>query len=87
MLKSYEAIYEKGQMKWLKEQPEVESARVVVTILEETGSGGIDSQTEHKSAEQPIKRRCFPTHMAGKTKILGDIVSPIVDERDWECLK
>jgi len=25
--------------------------------------------------------------MAGKVKILGDIVSPIVDEEDWECLK
>jgi hypothetical protein len=24
---------------------------------------------------------------AGKVKILGDIVSPIVDEQDWECLK
>ncbi|WP_271253770.1 hypothetical protein [Pseudanabaena sp. Chao 1811] len=25
--------------------------------------------------------------MAGKGKTLGDIVSPIVDEEDWECLK
>jgi len=83
MLKSYEAIYEKGQVKWLKEQPEVESARVVVTVLEETEV----KTEEHDSAERPLKRRRFPIHMAGKAKILGDIVSPIVDEGDWECLK
>ena len=43
MLKSYEAIYENGQVKWLNEQPTVRSARVIVTILEET--------------EPPVKRR------------------------------
>ncbi len=36
MLKSYEAIFENGQVKWLTEQPELKSARVIVTILEET---------------------------------------------------
>jgi hypothetical protein len=36
MLKSYEAIFENGQVKWLTEQPEIQSARVIVTILEET---------------------------------------------------
>ncbi|WP_341737750.1 hypothetical protein [Microcoleus sp. CAWBG640] len=60
-------------MKWLSEQPTVRSARVIVTILEEM--------------EPPVKRRSPPASMAGKAKILGDIVSPIVDEEDWECLK
>ncbi len=32
-------------------------------------------------------KRTTPKHLAGKIKILGDIVSPIVDEEDWECLK
>jgi hypothetical protein len=73
MLKSYEAIYENGQVKWLDEQPTVESARLIVTVLEEK--------------TMPVKRRIFPTDMAGKVEILGDIVSPIVDEEDWECLK
>jgi hypothetical protein len=36
MLKSYEAIFENGQVKWLTEQPELKSARVIITILEET---------------------------------------------------
>jgi hypothetical protein len=73
MLKSYEAIYENGQVKWLSEQPAVRSARVIVTILEET--------------EPLVKRRSPPASMAGKAKILGDIISPIVNEEDWECLK
>jgi hypothetical protein len=73
MLKSYEAIYENGQVKWLGEKPSVDSARLIVTVLEEKTT--------------PVKRRTFPTDMAGKVEILGDIISPIVDEEDWECLK
>lgn len=73
MLKSYEAIYENGQIKWLMEQPEIKSARIIVTILEET--------------ELPVKRRTPPVSIAGKGKTLGDLVSPIVPEEAWECLK
>ena len=32
-------------------------------------------------------KRTTPAHLIGKGKTLGDIVSPIVDEEDWECLK
>jgi hypothetical protein len=74
MLKSYEATYENGQMKWLNEKPSVNSARVIVTVLEET-------------TLPTVKRRFPPVSIAGKSKTLGDIVSPIVDEEDWECLK
>ena len=73
MLKSYEAIYENGQFKWLTERPEIKTARVIVTVLEET-----------KSSQ---KRRTFPVSEAGQVEILGDIISLIVDEEDWECLK
>jgi len=73
MLKSYEAIYENGEVKWLAEQPQVTSARVIVTILEETAP--------------LVKRRSAPSSIAGKGKTLGDLVSPIVNEQDWECLK
>ena len=73
MLKSYEAIYENGQVKWLAEQPEIKIARVIVTILEEM--------------ELPAKRRTFPVSIIGKVEILSDIISPIVDEEDWQCLK
>ena len=76
MLKSYEAIYENGQVTWLTEQPQVSSARIIVTVLPE--------DTQNTIA---LKRRIPPAAMAGKVKILGDIVSPIVDAEDWECLK
>jgi len=76
MLKSYEAIYENGHVTWLTEQPEVSSARIIVTVL-----------VENVPNVAPIKRRIPPASMAGKVKILGDIVSPIVDEEDWQCLK
>lgn len=73
MLKSYEAIYENGQLQWLAEKPEVKSARLIVTVLEESSGS---------------KKRRFPSpDIAGKGETLGDIVSPIVDEQDWECLK
>jgi hypothetical protein len=36
MLKSYEALYENGQIKWLREQPDVPSAHLIVTVLEDS---------------------------------------------------
>jgi hypothetical protein len=75
MLKSYEAIYEKGQMQWLSDQPQVTSARVIVTIIEET------------IPAPPTPRRVAPATIAGKGQTLGDLISPLVDEQDWECLK
>ncbi|MBW4622904.1 MAG: hypothetical protein KME17_26545 [Cyanosarcina radialis HA8281-LM2] len=73
MLKSYEALIENGQLKWLADEPKPSSARVIVTILEETAP--------------PLKRRTPPASIAGKGKTLGDLVSSIVEEQDWECLK
>ena len=35
MLKSYEAVYENGQFRWISDAPTVEKARVVITIIEE----------------------------------------------------
>ena len=46
---------------------------MIITIVEE-------SSTSHS-------RRIVPEIVAGKGKTLGDIVSPIVNEEDWECLK
>lgn len=35
MLKAYEVMIEDGQIKWLKENPNVKSARAILTFLEE----------------------------------------------------
>jgi hypothetical protein len=34
MLQSYEAIYEHGRLHWLGETPDLDHARVIVTVLE-----------------------------------------------------
>ncbi len=73
MLRSYEAMIEDGKIKWLGSEPEISKARVIVTIL---------------SDEQPrTLRRTPPASIAGKGKTNGNIVSSIVSEEDWECLK
>jgi hypothetical protein len=35
MLKTYEAILQDGQVKWLAEKPDIRSGRVFITVLEE----------------------------------------------------
>jgi hypothetical protein len=78
MLKSYEGILENGQVTWLAERPTIESARVIVTVLE--------GPVFEENVPQP-KRRMTSPMIAGKGRTLGDLVSPIADELDWECLK
>lgn len=48
------------------------------------------SQHETKSVgcqKRDPSRKRRTTLIAGKGKTVGDIVSSIVDKRDWECLK
>ena len=73
MLRSYKAIIEDGKIKWLGSEPEISKAHVIVTIL---------------SNEQPrALRRSPPSSIAGKGKTLGDLISPIVEQENWKCLK
>jgi len=73
MLNSYEAIIENGQIQWLTDAPKVSKARVIVTIL-----GDI---------ELKVLRRNPAASIVGKGETLGDLVSLMVEEQDWECLK
>ncbi len=52
MLKSYEAIYENGQVKWLNEQPVLSSARIIVTVLDDLPQGS----QEPKVAAQSLRK-------------------------------
>ena len=72
MLKSYGTIVEDGQVTWTLDHPMVQSARVIVTIVEELLPRS--------------KRRTASPMISGLGKTIGDVVSPIVDEEDWECL-
>jgi hypothetical protein len=75
MLQSYEAIYDHGKIRWLGDKPPVEEARVIVTML--PPQGGVAPKT----------RRTPSDRIAGKGRILGDIVAPVVSESDWDVLK
>jgi hypothetical protein len=72
-LKTYEAVLNHDQIQWLHESPNIENARIIITIIEEF--------KPHANKRRP------PISVAGKAKTLGDIISPITDENDWECLK
>ena len=74
MLKSYEVAIEEDRITWLGEKPNFQTTRAIIVIAEE-------------NKVTPIKRRSPSKAIASKGRTLGDIVSPIVDEDDWECLK
>ena len=71
MMRSYEAVYEEGQLRWVDGPPDIASARVIVTVLEET-----------RSASSDEIRRTPPLSICGKGKTIGDLVGPIVPEED-----
>jgi DNA repair photolyase len=76
----------------LEKIPEPMQVSLLDFIRSLSSSYTTTNQPEMKSVESNApspsrKRRTTSTLIAGKGKTLGDIVSPIVDERDWECLK
>lgn len=80
-LQSYEAIYDHGQMKWLGDKPQVEEARVIVTIL----------PGKKREAEVPrttlVQRRTPSPRLRGAIKMADDLISPAVPAEEWEALK
>jgi hypothetical protein len=64
-----------------------------ISIPLQTVSKENDLKVETKGVTPDIEvsskkpKRTTPAYLAGKVEILGDIVGPIVDEEDWECLK
>ncbi|MEO0520194.1 MAG: hypothetical protein AAF171_23160 [Cyanobacteria bacterium P01_A01_bin.116] len=61
MLKSYEAVYEDGQLTWIAEQPPAHAVRVIVTVVEELEptSAGKPNESEFIQTFQGVmeKRR------------------------------
>ncbi len=72
---SYKTIYDHGQIRWLADAPTVEEARVIVTMF----------PSQAVAATQPSRK---PTaRIAGKGKVLDDIVAPVAPQVDWHALK
>ena len=69
---------------------EVTSRRLVIELPESFVNHRIElialTVDEEAPLSTPPRRRPHPD-IAGTGKTLGDLVSPIVDEEDWECLK
>lgn len=76
MLHSYEAVYDHGQLRWLTDKPPVGEARVIVTLL----------LPKDISTPQPYLRKPS-ARIAGKARILGDIVAPAAPAGDWKVFK
>jgi len=47
MLKSYEATYKNRQITWLSDCPQFKSARIIITVLEETPPSINPSSDQH----------------------------------------
>jgi hypothetical protein len=76
MLKSYEAIYDHGQIRWLETPPDVDEARVIVTVL--------PAQVAETTAAP--RRRRPPEKLKGSITIAGNIVSSPYSDAEWEAM-
>jgi hypothetical protein len=58
------------------------------SLSSSTATNPTETGKEVDNNQHPTeKRRITSPSISGKGRTLGDIVSPIVDEQDWECLK
>ncbi len=79
--------YEESDAEWLAE------TRVKVQEAYDEMAPSVDGPAFIRELRQKTdlllrsKRRTASPLIAGLGKTIGDVVSPIVDEQDWECLK
>ncbi len=78
MLKSFEAVYDHGQLHWLNDTPNTpHRMRVIVTVVEEL-------------SDEPTPDNIPPLELAGRMRLLCDdrtLMEPVVPEEDWDALK
>ena len=68
---------------------EVKQRQVVIELPESFINHWVEVialTVDEDESEGPKRRRPHPD-IAGKGRTLGDLVSPVVDDADWECLK
>ena len=80
MLRSYEAIYDQGQLRWLKDAPQETPLRVIVTVIEEAAT----------AEPAPRKRRRPPPELAEMMRLVGEdasLLEPAIPAEEWDALK
>jgi predicted DNA-binding antitoxin AbrB/MazE fold protein len=78
MLKSYEALYEKGRLKWVQEKPHIQDGEKVIVVVE--------TQIPPKRSKQEVHKALQGARGAwGKGKSLAEIDRQIEARRaaDW----
>ncbi len=81
MLKSYEAVYEDGTLRWVREQPTAKRMKVIVTVLEE------ESDAQGSITRRAILERAKGCLKSGKSieEIDADVRQMRAEwERDWD---
>lgn len=78
MLKSYEATFEKGKLKWVRENPEIEDGERVIVLVETRTTSDSSMKDLHRILEEA--RGAW-----GTGKSLEDIDREIASRRasDW----
>lgn len=68
---------------------DVTSRKVVIELPESFVNHRVEwiALTMDDGSLAPAKQRRPHPEIAGKGRTLGDLVTPMVDEGDWECLK
>ena len=67
---------------------EVRNRRLVIDLPESFVNHRVEviALTLDDDAPVALARRQPHPDIAGKGKTVGDLISPVVDEKDWECL-
>jgi len=82
MLKSYEAIYDHGEIRWLETLLDVEKARVIVTVLAQSLSEDV---SESRYAAERVDQLLAETTSVWRRRSVSEIKAPMARQRraDW----
>jgi len=89
-LRPYFTVSEDKLMQVQRQILEIKDRRVVIELPESFVNHRVEfiALTVDEEVPAPAKKLRSPhPDIAGKGKTLGDIVGPLVDASDWECLK
>lgn len=82
MLKSYEAMYEHGRIRWLDAPPDIAQARVIVTVLREAAN---DQPTPLEGSAEAVDALLSRTAGAWGQRSREEVAAMLAAQReaDW----